>query len=134
MEIEIIQHDPALWRVGKMHLDQIFHRRREILFGTPFGDLDVAPAERGFQKQEEVTSPFSLLLVVHSFLLSRLRWQWFAHMIKHLVGTFIEADAWSISISRFGIPIQYLFQAPDELRAYRRNAPVLLLSRFKHIF
>jgi hypothetical protein len=134
MDSEIIQDDPDLWRVGEMHIDQILHRRCEIVLGAPLGNLDVAPAKRGFQEQEEITGALSLILIVHPFALSRLGRQRVAHLIEHLIGTFVKANSWRVGIYRFGIQMQHLFHVPHKVASYRRDAPLLLLPWFEHVF
>lgn len=85
-----------------------------ITYLHTFSD-SLALASKKVEEQEQIAGSLALIFVIVAFCLSSLHRHRHAGFGDHLIGHFIKTDPWALWIFWFGIQIQDLLHAPDEI-------------------
>lgn len=132
--IEIIQHPVPLRSVGIGLIKQPCHLLGKGLSRPLGGHRHLPPAALWLAAQEQIAPPIPVVFVVLALGLARGGRQGRAGLGYPLLGGFIKADRWVLRVIRLFIEVQHVLQGRDELRAYRRDTPLLLLPRREVVF
>src|SRR6202795_2169821 len=94
MSGEIVHHHADQFGVRIMNVGQISHADGEVVRGSMFRDLYMAPGPVRIEKHEQIDRAIASIFAIVTFRLTWLRWDRLAHFANQLRRTFIEANDW----------------------------------------
>jgi hypothetical protein len=77
----------------------------------------MTPTALRLGEHEQVTGPFSSILIVMAFDLPAANWNWQPNLTNHLVRAFVKAHARALCIIGLCIEIEHVLHVPDEVWA-----------------
>jgi hypothetical protein len=131
---QIVQHDPDALCPGKVKVREFAHAGGEVDGGTAVGDFDLAPRSMHVEEDEQVGGPVAFILAVVALKLTRLGLDWRTHLADELDRALVETDHWALRIGLFGIEVEHILHAGDELAVDLRNAPHVLAPGLELVF
>jgi hypothetical protein len=133
MRIQVVQDYADHGRLREVHVYQLLHTIREILRGTPVGDLDVPPSLQGLKQHEQITRALPAILIIVPEQLTRYHWQGLARLADQLVRTLVNTDDRILWVLGLSVQAEKLCHAPDKFRAHCGHTPFLLLPWLAHV-
>jgi phage baseplate assembly protein W len=127
MGVEVVQHHPNHLRLRKDFIHQPFYLLGQVLPRPPLRHVDFPPAPQGLEDQKQIAAPPPLIFVVHPLWLPRFHRQGLLDIGQQRIRPFVKADDRSSWVVRFGVQVQHILHAPEEVRRDLSDAPLLLL-------
>jgi hypothetical protein len=134
MGVQVVQHHPDHLSFRKGLIHQPLHLLGKVVACPPLRHVDFPPARQGLKDQKQVAASLPLICVVHPLRTPRLHRQGRLDIRHQLRRPFVTADDRSSWVVRFGVPVQPIFHAPEEVRSNLSKAPLLLLPGLKVVF
>ena len=122
--IQVVQNNTDHLCIREVGINQVFHALGEVQRCPPVGHSHVTPAALRLGEHEQVTGPFSPILIVMALGLSGANGDGQPNFADHLVRAFVEAHTRALRIVGLRIEIKHILHVPDEVWADRWDAPL----------
>src|SRR4051794_40013262 len=130
---EIVQHHPDPLRLRMVDLNKLAHASGEVEGRTLLGDRDLAPGAGRVHEHEQVHRPGTPVLVDEALHLPRLGRDPLPHFADQLGRALVEAHDGALRVRCFGVEVEHVLHAGDELAVDARDAPHLLTPGLERV-